>query len=212
MAWLAVRELRWRLLREAMFYESIGDSVVRCRLCPRECVIAVGKRGFCGVRENRDGVLYALNYGLVTAFAVDPVEKKPMLLAKFLIARGVFKPVDPWNLDVPVDNHLTRIALRTGLVRVEGLLWEKIKGGREFTSEEDVLLRLVVRRAYRVVARNAGIDPGVIDDVLWIHGRKVCLRDSEPLCSKCVFKSFCLAYQNPEYMVPEHYYYNTWYY
>ncbi len=77
MAWLAVRELRWRLLREAMFYESIGDSVVRCRLCPRECVIAVGKRGFCGVRENRDGVLYALNYGLVTAFAVDPVEKKP---------------------------------------------------------------------------------------------------------------------------------------
>ncbi len=35
------------------------------------------ERGFCGVRENRDGTLYALTFGRVTALNVDPIEKKP---------------------------------------------------------------------------------------------------------------------------------------
>ncbi len=62
---------------EALYYERIADNRVRCMLCPRECVISEGDRGFCSTRENRDGTLYSLVYGRVAAFNVDPIEKKP---------------------------------------------------------------------------------------------------------------------------------------
>ncbi len=63
---------------EAMFYERAGDSRVRCKLCPWNCLLEDGKRGICGGRENRRGVLYAINYGKITALAIDPIEKKPL--------------------------------------------------------------------------------------------------------------------------------------
>ncbi|HQO38752.1 MAG TPA: AmmeMemoRadiSam system radical SAM enzyme [Candidatus Omnitrophota bacterium] len=62
---------------EASFYEKLRNTVVNCRLCPRECVIPDGKRGYCRVRENRTGVLYALSYGQPVAVHTDPIEKKP---------------------------------------------------------------------------------------------------------------------------------------
>ncbi|HID16860.1 TPA: radical SAM protein, partial [Candidatus Bathyarchaeota archaeon] len=40
-------------LKEAMFYEKVGDKRVRCTLCPHRCVILDSKRGICGVRENK---------------------------------------------------------------------------------------------------------------------------------------------------------------
>ncbi|MCL2336209.1 MAG: AmmeMemoRadiSam system radical SAM enzyme [Firmicutes bacterium] len=49
-----------------------------CLVCPRLCHIPPGRRGFCRVRENRDGVLYAVNYGQCAAQALDPMEKKPL--------------------------------------------------------------------------------------------------------------------------------------
>jgi pyruvate formate lyase activating enzyme len=33
---------------------------VQCKLCVNECKIAIGTRGYCGLRENRDGNLYNL--------------------------------------------------------------------------------------------------------------------------------------------------------
>ena len=42
---------------EAWLYETMPDQRVRCRLCSHMCMIASGKRGICGVRENREGVL-----------------------------------------------------------------------------------------------------------------------------------------------------------
>lgn len=63
---------------EALFYQKLGKNNVQCQLCPRICVISPGKRGFCRVRENRDGILYALTYGkAVSAHPYDPIEKKP---------------------------------------------------------------------------------------------------------------------------------------
>ena len=64
--------------REAMFYEKLEDGRVRCLLCARRCVIPPGGRGFCGVRENRNGVLVSLVYGKLTSFNIDPIEKKPL--------------------------------------------------------------------------------------------------------------------------------------
>jgi pyruvate formate lyase activating enzyme len=42
------------------------------------CKIAPSKRGICGVRENQGGTLKSLNYGMIIAESVDPIEKKPL--------------------------------------------------------------------------------------------------------------------------------------
>ncbi len=62
---------------EARFYEKLQDKSVLCLVCPRECLIGDGRRGFCGTRENSDGILYTLVYGRIAAHNVDPIEKKP---------------------------------------------------------------------------------------------------------------------------------------
>jgi len=55
-----------------------GGPKVHCFLCAHHCRIAPAERGLCGVRENRDGVLYTLVYGCPVSTAVDPIEKKPL--------------------------------------------------------------------------------------------------------------------------------------
>jgi pyruvate formate lyase activating enzyme len=65
-------------MKEAMFYESMPENRVRCNLCNHRCKIHEGKRGICGVRENRNGKLYSLVYGKIVAEHIDPIEKKPL--------------------------------------------------------------------------------------------------------------------------------------
>ena len=65
-------------MEEAMWYRTLSDGRVGCGLCNHRCVIADSKRGICGVRENRGGILYSLVYGKVIATHVDPIEKKPL--------------------------------------------------------------------------------------------------------------------------------------
>ncbi|WP_134218270.1 AmmeMemoRadiSam system radical SAM enzyme [Pelotomaculum sp. FP] len=65
-------------MREVMFYEKKEKGLVTCRVCPKICSIPEGRAGFCRVRENHGGVLYAVNYGRVTSGGLDPVEKKPL--------------------------------------------------------------------------------------------------------------------------------------
>jgi pyruvate formate lyase activating enzyme len=62
---------------EARYYEKTEEGV-RCHLCPHNCPIKPGERGICGVRENQDGVLIALNYAKAIAIHSDPIEKKPL--------------------------------------------------------------------------------------------------------------------------------------
>ncbi|HOW42695.1 MAG TPA: AmmeMemoRadiSam system radical SAM enzyme [Candidatus Omnitrophota bacterium] len=64
--------------REASFYEKLSNNQVQCHLCPWECVLSSGKRGICGVRENRTGTLYSLSYGQPVSLHIDPIEKKPL--------------------------------------------------------------------------------------------------------------------------------------
>jgi pyruvate formate lyase activating enzyme len=62
---------------EARYYEKHPDREIECVLCPRNCKLGDKERGYCGVRENRDGIYYTLVYGKVCASNVDPIEKKP---------------------------------------------------------------------------------------------------------------------------------------
>lgn len=143
----------------------------------------------------------------------DPVEKKAYLFVKFVERRGLVNIVDAWNKEVPVDNHLTRIALRLGLVVPEEDLFKKIKKRETFTWFEDVILRLSVRSAYKILSRTAYLDPFILDDFLWYFGRKVCTRE-KPACvisGECPFMKVCPSRGSPEEIV-EHYYVDTYYY
>jgi len=65
-------------MHEAMFYKKIDGQDVQCLLCPRECLIPDGKRGFCRNRENRGGALYTLVYGKPAVVDIGPIEKAPL--------------------------------------------------------------------------------------------------------------------------------------
>ena len=65
-------------MKEAMFWEKAGENKVQCRLCPKNCLIADGKHGYCRARENHGGTLYSIIYERVTSVAMDPIEKKPL--------------------------------------------------------------------------------------------------------------------------------------
>jgi pyruvate formate lyase activating enzyme len=61
-----------KLLREK-------DGRVQCLACARGCTLREGQIGFCGVRGVFNGKLYLLNYGVINALHMDPIEKKPLV-------------------------------------------------------------------------------------------------------------------------------------
>lgn len=65
------------------WWHPVGtEGKIVCTLCPRECHIPSGSRGFCFVRANIDGQMALTTYGRSSGFCIDPIEKKP--LAHFL--------------------------------------------------------------------------------------------------------------------------------
>jgi pyruvate formate lyase activating enzyme len=65
-------------MKESYSYEQLEDKRVHCSTCAQRCFILPEKFGFCSVRKNIDGKLYALNYGKVISKSIDPIEKKPL--------------------------------------------------------------------------------------------------------------------------------------
>ena len=66
------------IIPPARWWHPLENKKVVCTLCPRECHIPVGSRGFCFVRANVDGHLELTTYGRSSGFCIDPVEKKPL--------------------------------------------------------------------------------------------------------------------------------------
>ena len=62
----------------ARYWHPADNNRIVCTLCPRECALKEGQRGFCFVRQNIDGQLVLTTYGRSSGFCVDPVEKKPL--------------------------------------------------------------------------------------------------------------------------------------
>ena len=65
-------------MHEALLYDRLPDSRVRCHTCQWRCRIGPGKFGVCGMYQNQDGALFNLNYAKVSSLAADPIEKKPL--------------------------------------------------------------------------------------------------------------------------------------
>lgn len=85
----------------------------------------------------------------------DPLAKKAYLFAKIAARRGWFTVTDPEQWEVSADNVLMRLAVRAGLVHPD--------------SPEE--LRAATRAAFKRVAEQAGLDPPLLDDLLWELGR-----------------------------------------
>jgi len=64
--------------REARWWKALDGGRVECALCPRGCVVPEGGVGFCGIRGNEGGRMFAYAYGRPVAVQVDPIEKKPL--------------------------------------------------------------------------------------------------------------------------------------
>ena len=65
-------------MREALLYEKLPGSAVKCGTCQWRCRINASKYGACGMYRNQGGTLFNLNYGRVSSVAADPIEKKPL--------------------------------------------------------------------------------------------------------------------------------------
>jgi pyruvate formate lyase activating enzyme len=65
-------------MHEALLYEKLPGSRVRCGTCQWRCRINPDKSGVCGMYRNKEGTLFNLNYALVSSIAADPIEKKPL--------------------------------------------------------------------------------------------------------------------------------------
>ena len=60
------------------YWHTLDDGTIQCDLCPRECRLHEGQRGFCFVRGRQDDQVVLTTYGRSTGFCVDPIEKKPL--------------------------------------------------------------------------------------------------------------------------------------
>lgn len=62
----------------ARWWRTLADGRVECDLCPRECTLHEGQRGFCFVRQRQGDQLVLTTYGRSSGFCLDPIEKKPL--------------------------------------------------------------------------------------------------------------------------------------
>ena len=60
------------------FWHGLDDGRVQCDVCPRECRLHEGQRGFCFVRACEGGAIVLTTYGRSSGFCIDPIEKKPL--------------------------------------------------------------------------------------------------------------------------------------
>jgi hypothetical protein len=112
----------------------------------------------------------------------DPATKKPFLLLKFLLRRGLWRVDDVKQIRIPVDNHLSRIAFRTGIVDVSSPLATQLRQGISVDAATDIALRRIVADAYARVAQYAYRSVLELDDFLWHFGRECCTADPAPVC------------------------------
>jgi pyruvate formate lyase activating enzyme len=65
-------------MNNAHWWHSLDDGRIQCDLCPRECRLKDGQRGFCFVRAREGDEMVLTTYGRSSGFCIDPIEKKPL--------------------------------------------------------------------------------------------------------------------------------------
>jgi len=102
----------------------------------------------------------------------DPLMKKGYLLIKILKRQGL-KLKDPHNLSFPIDNVLVKLALSSGMINPGEDLMKKINSGITLTEKETEILRKMTEEALIILSKKSGIEPDILDDILWTYGREI---------------------------------------
>jgi pyruvate formate lyase activating enzyme len=55
-----------------------SENKIECLLCPHHCRLNAGTTGICGARKNSGEIVELLTYGVISGYALDPIEKKPL--------------------------------------------------------------------------------------------------------------------------------------
>ncbi|MCD6342724.1 MAG: AmmeMemoRadiSam system radical SAM enzyme [Spirochaetaceae bacterium] len=137
------------------------NGEITCLLCPHYCLLSDGDTGICGVRQAVDGGLTLPGYGMLTASAADPVEKKP--LYHFYPGETVWSVgFTGCNMDCPYcqNYRISRARPSAGVFRSpEEIVSDTISCGSEmlaFTySEPTVHYEYLMKSAE--IAHNAGL-------------------------------------------------------
>jgi hypothetical protein len=142
--------------------ETVAGAGERARLW-RDLAVGLAERyeGSAEAMLDAAGTRLGGPNGLIARLAVfeayaDPLAKKSFLFAKIAARRGWFAVTDPESWEVCADNVLMRLSLRSGLVQPG--------------SVEDV--RAATRERLKQLADAAGIEPPLLDDLLWEMGRE----------------------------------------
>jgi hypothetical protein len=132
----------------------------------------------------------------------DPHFKKAFVFLKALIGLDLWEVRDRENLFIPVDYHLIRMALRTGLVRVtDPALAEQLQTRAPASEADDWEIREVIKRAYKGLEERSGVDIFVLDEIFWTIGRSCCHYARPPRCTTCDF-SDCSVTKSFDYRCP----------
>ena len=132
----------------------------------------------------------------------DPHFKKAFVLLKILAGLGVWRAQDVEHLFIPVDYHLIRMALRTGLVTVtDPALADQLHIRAPASQADDWEIREVVKRAYKALEEGSGIDVFTLDEIFWTIGRSCCHYARPPRCAACDFTD-CSVQKSFDYECP----------
>ncbi len=146
----------------------------------------------------------------------DPLNKKTYLFINIANKIGFWEIKDPHNLWTPVDYHLERVSLRTGIVKIDKSLEKKLVLGKRVPQTIDLKLREKIGESIKEVSNRSEVSVEKLDQVFWSLGRSICFKDY-PLCDGisvdnntftqitgislkdgCPFRNFCDAYKNKE--------------
>lgn len=128
----------------------------------------------------------------LTGFNQDALAKKARLLAMILSQRPekFLKPAAGEQLGPIVDYHLMRLALRLGLIQLNGKAEEKNQQRQWVGKTSEQEIRRATFRALEEILELTGVSAEQLDVTLW-NARRYCPETETPVCAKCQFNSFC---------------------
>ncbi len=177
-------------MREAELYRKMPGKAVSCTLCQRRCYLKDGETGFCRVRKNDAGTLYALNFGKCASYAVDPIEKKPFY--HFMPGSPVFsfaasgcnysclhcqnheisQPAEIMGQDIPPEK-IVELALRT---RSEGIAYTYTEPTIFYEYAKDTAVLARKSGLYNVFVSNGYMTPETIKEMGWLDAARIDLK------------------------------------
>jgi len=135
------------------------------------------------IRDNSKGLVQLMQH--FRGYA-DPHFKKGFVFLKFVTKLGFFKPVDEQNLCVPIDYHVMRVALRTGIIEImDEDLKHRLTNKIPSEAEDDFQIREAAKNALKTIEETSNFDAFDLDDIFWNIGRSHCHYSHEPMCDTC---------------------------